>query len=871
MLAAASNATVRGGRARPRSGWIKRPLTFLSTTAITAPFAIPPVNAGVSVSVASTADIDINSPSVSVGPYALNLLSIDSPTQVTLQNLTAAQAGNIIHTPAILVFNSVAVARNFQTGLFQRASFYNGAFSSSLLSSQGGRQFAIQIDKWSVSEITPATGRNSGRLQMGWWCQAEQYAIYQDNQSAAIIFDGSTSRRANPAASEVPVGNVMCYAMGRLLVALPDRQSYRAGNLVFENSGTTYDLLQFSDNNYLNEGGDFVARVFGAPSNVGPILAMRGVAMEDTQLGQGPVIIGQPNMVFTVNLPFDRTTWKNLSNALQTANPIKGPLGQDSTILINTDIWYRALDGIRSYMMARREFRERWGNSPMSNEVNSILAYDTTQLLEHGSAVLFDNRLLMTVSPVQSIRGVWFRGLAVIDFNELSSLRGKNPPCWEGIWAKERIFQTVVGTVNNNDRCFAYTLNDSNQIELWEIIPDLKFDNETDAIPWTLDFPSYNCGDSDRFKALESARMVLQDISGTLTYNLKYRSDQNPCWRPWANSGVCSPNQTCNPADCTGPLNLRDEQRSPIKFPRPADDFDSSSNNRKWRTGYQFQPRLEFNGYGELKQFRIYCVDQPEDNNALRPAALFKNAEQTVTVSCTPPATGSNTATIAAGTYTSYCSQDDADAQAYAAAVAKAKAGLSCTPQAQLDGLLWLLPCLSDASSTSCVCADNYSTSAKLEGAAGVYYDITLRIRGVVELKDYVGGTVIGGTNNNLNLGGTPQPADPYNIYSLAISSASPSFALTYYLNNWDSGQVSNHSYCKAVDYTFTVLNVPAGSKFLLNANSGGDQNEIKNIDHLGNPITITPGPGDPPINPVVNQPFGGQWLQVDVVSVVQH
>src|ERR1041385_6903574 len=93
---------------------------------------------------------------------------------------------------------------------------------------------------------------------------------------------------------------------------------------------------------------------------------MHPAAMTDTALGQGPMLVGTPNVVFTVNLPFDRTTWKNLAEALQTANPIVGPVSQDSVINVNGDLWYRSLDGIRSYITAQRQFNGAWGNTPQS-------------------------------------------------------------------------------------------------------------------------------------------------------------------------------------------------------------------------------------------------------------------------------------------------------------------------------------------------------------------------------------------------------------------------------------------------------------------------------------------------------------------------
>lgn len=479
-----------------------------------------------------------------------------------------------------------------------------------LLSSQGGRQFKIDCSTWNVSEISPPGQLNSATQRMGWSVQAENYWIYQDNQSNAIIFDGSSSRRAIDSQKEIPVGNVMAYTMGRLIVSLVDKITFRGGDLVY-GQGKVSDLLKFTENDYLNDGGDFAAKVFGAPSNSGPIRAMIAVPMTDTQLGQGPLLVGTPRQVFTISLPFDRTTWKNLSNPIQTVSPLIGPLSPRGTIAVNGDIWYRGLDGIRSYILARRDFQTSFGNTPMSSEVNDIIDQDTEWLLEYESKVLFKNRLLGTCSPVQSDHGVWHRGLVAIDFDLVSGIRRKTTPSWEGLWTGPRILQILTATINNHERCFCYCLDSDDNICLYELDPKAR-DDDGAAIDWALELPSYNCGDSDWYKKLETGRIVLNDLSGRLSVTVKYRNDLNPCWQTWDTTEVCALNQDCsNPGDCAGPHTYRPQTRSPIRLHAPPDDFDELTGH-KWRTGYEFQPRLELSGWAALKSFRIFCHDEPE-------------------------------------------------------------------------------------------------------------------------------------------------------------------------------------------------------------------------------------------------------------------
>ena len=629
QVARAVNCTFRGDVAAPRPRYIKRPLTFATnvqvpfetsyfqhgsfyngggvsssvpslisshggrifkidlktfavsdvtpiknaTTTTTANFTIPAAGSTVAVSVSSTANMFSELTSVNIAGYSFTLISVDSLTQITVKNLLASQAAITVNSPATVTY-----------------------------------------------QVYDA---NDPTQPLGWSEQAENYWIYQDNQSYPIIFNGSASRRSDPKSKEVPVGNVMCYTAGRLAVALPDRQSFRVGDIFggasTQNGDPRTAILKFTENDYLNEGGDFVARIYGAPSNSGPILSMKACAMTDAQLGQGPMIVGTPNVVFTVNLPFDRTTWKNLSNALQTANPIIGPCGQDSTVLINTDLWYRSLDGIRSYIMAQRQFNT-YGNTPMSAELGDLLDYDTTFLLEQGSAVLFDNRMIMTVSPVQSPNGVWHRGFVALDFNLVSTIRKKTAPAWEGVWTGLRALKIVKGLVDQVERCFIYALSATNTIELWELVTSVKTDNEGTPIQWGFDLPSYNCGDSDNFKRLETGRVVLENVSGTLNCVVQYRSDLGPCWQDWTQFNVCSKNEDCGPYDCAGPHTYKDQKRAPVKLAMPPDAFDPNFPGQNFRTGFEFQPRFNFTGYGEVRSFRMYCLDATESINTERTA-----------------------------------------------------------------------------------------------------------------------------------------------------------------------------------------------------------------------------------------------------------
>ena len=551
----------------------------------------------------------------SVPASSLSRIQVSSAVNTSFRRGTAKPRPAFIKRP--LTFDT-GLDSAFKKALFQDGGFYDGNGYPALISSHGGRIFKIDPKRYVVTEISPPGDANSSLLPKAWHRQVQKYWIITNNQSYPIIFDGSASRRADPTKNEIPVGNVIAESMGRIIIGLPDRITFRVGNLIF-GDGTLENILRFDENNYLNEGGDFIARVFGAPSDSGEIRAIISGAMTNAQLGEGPCQVGTPNQVFTLNLPFDRTTWKNLSNALQTCNPIMGPLGQDSTVRHNSDLFYRALDGIRSYILAQREFGTD-GNTSISGEVNDILEYDTQSLLEFGSAVVWENQLIHTISPVQSARGVWHRGFVVRDFEPEAATQRDYGAIWNGVWTGVRVLKVVSGMIDGVSRCFMYVLSDAQEIELWEMDSNRATDEGNVPISWSVDFPSLNCGDSDRFKTLQTGRVIISGLVGSLSVKVKYRTDLSPCYQLWDQFTVCAKYQDCDqPINCA-PRTYREQQRTPVRFRMPPDDFDPTSGIR-YRTGFEFQPRLEMLGYAEIRQLRIYTLDTPESLARERSAA----------------------------------------------------------------------------------------------------------------------------------------------------------------------------------------------------------------------------------------------------------
>jgi hypothetical protein len=408
--------------------------------------------------------------------------------------------------------------------------------------------------------------------------------------------------------AELPAGRMGAYGMGRVWLSLVDGRSFMAGDIVGGSSGSTVyqfrdAVLKSTENSFLAGGGNFVV-----PGSVGDIRAMIFEATLDASLGQGPLQVAASRTVFSCNTPVDRTVWQSITNPILTESLRgAGATGQNSTVNSNGDTVFRAIDGIRSLILGRREF-DTWGNVPQSREVEPILKLDNKSLLQYGSAIVFDNRLLMSCFPQSGPRGVFHNGLIALNFDEISSLRGKAPSIYDGLWTGLNVLQMVTGVFNGVERAYAFCFNSRNfNIELFEILPsgDGRFDNDQGPITMSFETPVFfrpKYPEEMQYYRLEGGEIAVSDLVGVVNFQVWFRSDDNQCWTPWANWTVCGDN-----------LNSGDipQYRPRMGFGQPTSACDNVT-NRPLREGYYFQLRIQIAGSCKVKRIKLAASAQPE-------------------------------------------------------------------------------------------------------------------------------------------------------------------------------------------------------------------------------------------------------------------
>jgi hypothetical protein len=495
----------------------------------------------------------------------------------------------------------------FDTGLWQGCGTYvNDDGVAFLAVSISGRICLISIQNYAVTEITIPGDVNTVNLTKAWFVQAERWLIVQNGLNPPFLYDGASSRRAT--ATEVPIGGPMAYGKGRLWVA--NGSLYYGGDLVWSDMTAGRDsVIKFTENTFLNEGGAF------AVAN-GPITGLAFAANLDTALGDGDLLVFTPGATYAFSAPVDREVWKDLQYPIQRFALLNfGSYNHESIVPVNGDLFFRSQDGIRSLIYARRDFGE-WGNTPISRQMIRALQFDSTPLLGSASAINFDNRFLLTTQPQQvNGRGIYHRGLAVLDFNLVSGMGVKSPPAWEGVWTGCKIMQAVSVIAQNTPRAFLFSLEETGDFALYEITKDGQFDYDgLDDVrtEWIFESRSFFFGQPSNLKRLWAGEMWYDRMMGQVNFTTKYRANESECWNVWTTFNDCAEYRSCTGYPCQEIQYYKPAARSRIGLPQPGDQNDPQTGGFT-RDGYEFQVRFEFLGRCRLKKLVLAAEPLQED------------------------------------------------------------------------------------------------------------------------------------------------------------------------------------------------------------------------------------------------------------------
>lgn len=518
-----------------------------------------------------------------------------------------------------LIFTSEDSMTLYTTGRFQGEEWYipDSGTPFELVSISGHifRLLPQANNQTLVEDLTPDGDPNMSTLPIVWFCQAEQYMLINDGVDAAFIFDGATLRRSRPESPyfEVPTGTAMVYGNGR--VAIVRGKNIELGDIV----GGATDVIVFKEARQFNDS-------FAVPITSGNITGLIYASRMDTSQGQGPLEVHTAGgAIICIDTSVPRQSWKSTTN-IQTIG-LKGAasLGQSCLVTVNNDSWFRSRDGIRSYIVAQRQYGygvslsgSSWGNTAQSREVSPVLEADTFDLLKFSSMVWFDNRLLTTVSPQQMGSHVYHQGLAVLDFDLITSVAGtKAPPAWDGIWMGANISKITKAMFGSEERCFIHSYDQIQGNGFWELSKNDPFDNTCCPIASYLDTGSYDFGQKTATKTIFAADLYYDQRVGGLNFDVQFKPEQYPFWVPWGymiipDDGACSKIDALT--NCAIPETQPTLYGSRLRFPQPDYQPDNPLVDYPLNVGYDFRVRVSWTGSARIKGLRVIARSNLEES-----------------------------------------------------------------------------------------------------------------------------------------------------------------------------------------------------------------------------------------------------------------
>jgi len=527
-------------------------------------------------------------------------------------------------------------------GLHQCSSYFS-VQGGMIVTSIAGNLYRIRIGENIYSwEPIVLPYRNSGILPIAWMQQTVETLVIQDGQSNAILYNGSTARRAG--STEVPRGRQMAYGNGRLWVAI-NQNELVAGDIRQRTPGSE---LFFTETDYLAGGG---ALYFSRGITGMQFMPVTGAADFGTLM-----VFGADNCESIRADVTTRDQWGMPGFVTNVFRDI-GASGSWSISQVNQDLYWRdSHANIRSLANAISTNNSP-GSTPISREVTRLVGYDSDVLLPWVSSAYFNNRLLMTSSPYLNISGgVSFRDLVSLDFSPISTMQIKAPPAYDGQWTGiPGMAQLVTGQFNGVNRCFILSSDEEGTNRLWEIEPEgtgrddislscgsgILLDSRIESY---IEYPSVNFSQEKIRKRLDRCDVWLSGIEGDVDLAVDWRPDNTQQWTEWDETvSVCAKTEDAATNTPHTWKNLLPQQRPQIKTFTIPDNVDSVT-KYALQNGFYHQLRIRWTGKCRIEKVMLHAqyLNDPDYANreTISPLCIENNVTDNEIIYQIPTSSG---------------------------------------------------------------------------------------------------------------------------------------------------------------------------------------------------------------------------------------
>jgi hypothetical protein len=431
--------------------------------------------------------------------------------------------------------------------------------------------------------------------------------------------------RLNPAASQMPIGTIMAYAYGRVVVSNAENNIY-VSDIIYGNGFTNTENTQnFTEQTYWAEGGSFTP-----PASLGLITGMRVMPSLNINVrGQGELVIFCENGSFTLDLSQNRANWQ-LSNIQKVSLIGRGCRSPWSITGVNNDVYFRSDDGWAFYNNAQVDFYQALSFKKISREVQPWVNYDTPWLRQFESAMFFDNRLIATVSPFTVANSNPSYGLhrpsramIVLDVEMPSKIEADAslPTRWNGLWEGPQPTQLLSAQINGVQRGFCFSFDADGVNRLYELQNSSVLATGVDDysqvygsvpiksffITKRFDFTPNPGASKFVRKQLVGGEMWISNLKEQVTASCEFRPDSYACFNTLLDPinvgvSVCSPVvNNCNPI-------VSQPRYQQIRFPSPDINQCETFNEIPVEEGAEFQIKVNLSGSCVVDRIRLGVI-----------------------------------------------------------------------------------------------------------------------------------------------------------------------------------------------------------------------------------------------------------------------
>lgn len=385
----------------------------------------------------------------------------------------------------------------------------------------------------------------SQQWEHSFFCQAETILVWQNGYDEPLYWEGDINTMMKPCsdaiagvsgATQMPIGNIMCYAHGRIFLANVDNLVFASNHIYSAGAeNLAKGVLNFSESTY-----PFAGDGFGTPGDLDEVTGISVVKQNPQPNGHGPVVVFCRNGAYSIAADVPRSSWTQ-ERAIQTvALTGRGCIAHNSVTQVNSDIWYRCSDGnISSFRYTSNDQANSWSDTSLSREVQRYLKYDSDITREFSSSLFFNNRLIVTVAheKQEGEDGETHRfanGMVVADFDRGSTVVKDDPLSWEGLWTGPRTTGCCKLYTDGIERAFFFSFDKDNQNRIYELT-DTIGDDLLSSGPSPIEgihMNSFFFADSDRFlhKRIDSAVVMYDNASENSEIDIYYSPDYQSCF-----------------------------------------------------------------------------------------------------------------------------------------------------------------------------------------------------------------------------------------------------------------------------------------------------------------------------------------------------